>query len=746
MNIKKNPLKKPVLVGLDYFDSRPGGLGRAFDHICTRFNDGNFIRLEIGLEEHSKKVSPESSLISRMIWLTQQSLKIRKTTSYIFSHFALHGFVVSLFVKEPLFSFFHGPWANESSTENPTKKATLRFKFIIERYIYRKSIKIFCASENFKNLLHAQYGIPSEKIYVVPLGVDFQRFKPGSKTEARKNLKLDDSEIVFVSVRRLTKRMGLADLVDAFSILLEIHPRSRLYLIGRGSEKLELEKQIQRNKLVHRVLILNDVPDDVLPQWYQAADLSIVPSVALEGFGLVVLESLACGTPVIATRCGGLHEIVRKWNPNFLVDPNRPLELAEKLIDFAKGQLTSNRNDNYEYAGKFSWDTCVEKLQDEIGKKTITYVSTESLVSGAELSLLELVSTLNLKLDQRVILGGRGELFSLFKEKGIQVSIDSRILIDFNKSVSLLKLLKVICDWIYRSIFTFFKFRSDKSDIVFINTFKTLLLLSPFVKFTKTRVIFWAHDSFEINHNSDIFKNLFYKFIFSSPNLTILCNSQYTSNTLQRVSKNKSTHVLYPIFKLNATKFVKPSKDATLVGISGRISNWKGQLFAMKALLPLFDTFPGLSLEILGSPLFNERAYYQELQNFIAKNNLLDKVKLTPFVSNPKEHVSKWDLSILSSIEAEPFGRVVVDSIGAGVPILIPNYGGPAEMLGPEGSKFMYEFRSEASLRNKVSEFFSKSYVREEMLNSLPTIWNRLLEIESNNKFLDLLEADFAQS
>ena len=699
--------KVPLLVGLDNFAIRPGGLGRAFNYICKEFENDKrkYHRIEIGLERNGKKVLPESLLIKRVFWLLLQSRDLRSTTSYMFSHYAMHALVLSVFIKAPLFTFFHGPWAEESIISKKQFLTIFRIKKCIEKIVYQRSKKIFCASESFKKILIERYEIPEEKIQVVSLGVDLQLFSFVPKNEARKLLQINESDSIFVSVRRLTNRMGQKDLIDAFNIVLKQSPNCYLYLIGNGLNKIDYEQQIEKLGISGRVKILSEVSDNQLPLWYAAADVSIVPSNSLEGFGLVVLESLACGTPVIATKCAGLEELVAEWNSQFLVDIGSSNKLAAKMFDFLNGNLQTSNEDNLAFASQFTWNKCFHAIAQELDEISITFLSSESLISGAELSLFELVSVLGIGKNSRVLLGKKGDLYQRMSKLQMKIICDSNLVIEFDSQSSFLQLLREIILWPKKSFVIHKTLQADMNDYVFINTFKTLVMVFPHLLISRRQTIFWAHDSFLRKRKSNQLKNLFYKIMLRKTNLMVICNSHFTSDTLWEALEIKSDLVLYPYVKTPTISINQEFRIPNLIGISGRISSWKGQLFALKAMEPLFADFPELTLEILGSPLFNDLSYFSEIKNFLHSATLSERVVLTPFTDNPFSVISRWSLSVHSSLEPEPFGRTIVDSLIVGVPVLVPNSGGPLEIVKYFGNCLIYKMGDSNDLRAKVESF-----------------------------------------
>jgi glycosyltransferase involved in cell wall biosynthesis len=161
-------------------------------------------------------------------------------------------------------------------------------------------------------------------------GVDTERysFRPSTKG-TRESLGLDPDETILLTVRRLVPRTGVLGLVDAFARLSG--PGRRLLIVGEGPLRFRIQQRIRRLGLGDRVKLLGRVPDEDLMRYYQAADLSVVPSVSFEAFGLVVLESMSCGTPAATTPVGGAPEIVAKVNRGLVLPGTSPRDVASGL-------------------------------------------------------------------------------------------------------------------------------------------------------------------------------------------------------------------------------------------------------------------------------------------------------------------------------------------------------------------------------------------------------------------------------
>jgi glycosyltransferase involved in cell wall biosynthesis len=211
---------------------------------------------------------------------------------------------------------FHGPWSDEARVQGQAWWRVAAKKFV-ERRAYARFTHFVTASDAFRDVLHEQYGVPLAAIVTVTPGVDVERFTPGDRDEARRVLGLTASGQVLACVRRLEPRMGLRHLVRAMREVEDV----TLLVAGAGSLDGELRALVKDLGLEARVRLLGRVSDGDLVRLYQAADASVVPTVALEGFGLVVLESMACGAPVLATRVGGLVEAMGPFADEWTVPP-----------------------------------------------------------------------------------------------------------------------------------------------------------------------------------------------------------------------------------------------------------------------------------------------------------------------------------------------------------------------------------------------------------------------------------------
>jgi glycosyltransferase involved in cell wall biosynthesis len=171
--------------------------------------------------------------------------------------------------------------------------------------------------------------INPEKIHVAYSGVDRELFHPGSREGARRRLGLSRDVPIILFIGNLVPVKGIDRLVEACALLARGGSRFVCYLIGQGSQRPALERQIGSVGLQDEIRLLGPKPHDELPDWFRAASVFVLPSRS-EGLPTVLLEALACGTPFVASRVGGIPELAH-FGPCRLVRPDDPDKLAEAI-------------------------------------------------------------------------------------------------------------------------------------------------------------------------------------------------------------------------------------------------------------------------------------------------------------------------------------------------------------------------------------------------------------------------------
>ncbi|MEK7305160.1 MAG: glycosyltransferase family 4 protein, partial [Nitrospirota bacterium] len=133
------------------------------------------------------------------------------------------------------------------------------------------------------------------------------------------------------TVRNLVPRMGLETLLDALSAMGQVGERCLLVIGGEGPLRTRLEAGISQRQLEQVVRLVGFIPEEQLVAYYQAADLVLMPTAQLEGFGLVTVEALACGTPVVGTPVGAIPEVLGQIDPILISSGTDSRSFADAL-------------------------------------------------------------------------------------------------------------------------------------------------------------------------------------------------------------------------------------------------------------------------------------------------------------------------------------------------------------------------------------------------------------------------------
>lgn len=165
---------------------------------------------------------------------------------------------------------------------------------------------VVCVSRHLKKAVE-EFGVPAERVHVVRNGVDATRFVPGDREAARRRLGLDPHAPALLFVGRMAPVKGLDVLLDAYAASRPDETGATLFLVGDGPLRQDLADRAARLGVEDRVRFVGNVTHDELATWYQAADLTVLTSCS-EGSPNVLLESIACGTPFIASDVGGIPE------------------------------------------------------------------------------------------------------------------------------------------------------------------------------------------------------------------------------------------------------------------------------------------------------------------------------------------------------------------------------------------------------------------------------------------------------
>ncbi len=284
----------------------------------------------------------------------------------IFSHYWLSGLVGEYLQQRwnvPHITMFHTLGAVKNTIGIGEDEPELRIE--TERGLTQNCHHIIAPTEKEKEELILHYSALPERIGVVPCGVNLEQFKPVSKESARQYLGFGNDKIILF-VGRLDPLKGIDKLIKAIPYLQNIQGL-RLMVIGGGEHSQREIEQLQKLacnlNIQDSVTFLGLIKHEQLPYFYSAADACVVPSY-YESFGLVALESLACGTPVVATDVGNLKSVIHQGETGYVVTDNAPHRLADKIALLLSGLSTDTESALSIRASvsRFSWSNIAEAI------------------------------------------------------------------------------------------------------------------------------------------------------------------------------------------------------------------------------------------------------------------------------------------------------------------------------------------------------------------------------------------------
>ncbi|NQV19545.1 MAG: glycosyltransferase [Armatimonadetes bacterium] len=284
------------------------------------------------------------------------------------------GIKVAAFFKKPLFFTAHsiGAWKKEQMGGNANemeKKYNFQHRIAEELRIFKtaraNTVTSLVQEEKLENL----YKFKSEKTTVIECGTDVHNFKPADANEKKIKTNLPDNYIFCLS--RIDTNKGHDLLLEAFNLVKDEIADISL-VIGGGSPKpqkrekeifAQMRKTISVHKMDNRVQILGYIPDELLVPYYQQARIFVLPSL-FEPFGMTTTEAMACGTPVVASKFGGIRDVISSAKNGILINPENTKEFASAMINLLKNPEDAKKI-GFEGANlvktKYSWEAIAER-------------------------------------------------------------------------------------------------------------------------------------------------------------------------------------------------------------------------------------------------------------------------------------------------------------------------------------------------------------------------------------------------
>jgi glycosyltransferase involved in cell wall biosynthesis len=675
-----------LLLGKGWFPDEPGGLNRYFRGILETLGgrvEARAVVLGPAADAPAEVVAParaDDPLLARVRAYAAAAGREGRDADLVHAHFALYSLLplVTRLRRKPVVLQFQGPWADEAVASRAVNRLGAGARRTVERTVYRRARHALVLSSAFRRVLVERYGFAPWNVHVVPPGVELDTYSPGDRAAARRALDVPDDAFLGVTARRLVARMGVDVLLEAWAAL----PESAVLLIaGEGDERPALERQARALGIEHRVRFLGNLDDRGLVPCYRGADVSIVPTIALEGFGIVCLESLACGTPVVATDVGGLREVLGPLDPTLVVAPRDPAALARRLT----APLPS-REACRAYAERYTWERAAAATErvyrlalddPPAGRPRVVFLDHTAVLSGGELALLRLVPALE-HVDTHVVLAEDGPLAHRLTAAGVSVEV-----LPLRERARGLHRRRALADpaaallGVAYAVRLGLHLRRLRPDVVHANSLKSGLYGSLATAIARTPLVWHVRDRLADDYLPRSVARVVRRAMRARA-AAVIANSAATRATLP----DDVDVIVVPSPVSIAARAPTAAGRELRIGMIGRLAPWKGQDVFLRAFARAFPT-DGATARVIGAPLFSEdeHRYAESLRDLAAELGLAGRVQFPGFVEQVEDELAALDVVVHASVLAEPFGQVVAEGMAAGIAVVAADAGGPAEIL-----------------------------------------------------------------
>jgi phosphatidyl-myo-inositol dimannoside synthase len=265
--------------------------------------------------------------------------------------------------SRPYLASIKGVIAEEMQHERGRTRLLFEFLSRLERHNARRADAVLTTSAYCRDAIGRHYGVPGRRVHLVPEGIDLLRWRRMLAAAPRAS---DGATIVCVA--RHYPRKHIADLLRALPIVRRAAPRARALIVGDGPEHAALRRLAAELDLGAAVAFLGSLPEDEqVAACYRQADIFCLPSVQ-EGFGIVFLEAMAAGLPIVAARAAAVPEVVPHGRAGLLVPPGDSPALAEALIELLgnPGQRAAFGAFGQEHVARYDWDAVAGRFIEQI--------------------------------------------------------------------------------------------------------------------------------------------------------------------------------------------------------------------------------------------------------------------------------------------------------------------------------------------------------------------------------------------
>jgi len=739
-----------LMLGLGWFPSSIGGLDRYYRSLLEYLPEARGVVIgpaPLAPDSIEAVGSESASLLRRLLGFRRAALRATDEVELVDAHFALYALLPlssRALRSKPSVVHFHGPWAEESLAAGDASPLKLRLRKALEQRVLEQADAVVVLSSAFRRLLVERYRLSPWKIHVWAPGVALENFTPdASRREPARSSEAmpgglgtpaqsggvpagsgaPGSAFSVVCARRLVPRMGIETLLDAWEEALPGLPQgSRLLLIGDGPLRQQLAVRAGTASMAGSVRLMGRVSEEELVEAYQTADVAVVPTLSFEGFGLVVLEAAACGTPSIVSDVGGLPEVVADLDPSLVVTHGDVEALAARLRSASQGELPS-RAASRRYAERYDWTKVAERhrrlyrslaaRQADEGHMRVVYLDHVARLSGGEIALLRLLPYFK-RVNAHVILGEDGPLADRLAQAGVSVEVlpiapATRDMRKDSIRAGLAAPAAVFHTLAY-VVRLALRLRALEPDVVHTNSLKSGFYGSVAARLARVPMLWHVRDRIAEDYLprgavrlTRLLIGRLADGVVANSNATLQTVPASKRNRVHRVipdsvqpSEHSPARVAPNSLGPSAQSAEGPSAEITF-GMLGRIAPWKGQDLFLRAFASAFPTGSERAV-IVGSPMFGEQDFEQELLALADDLGLSERVEFRGFREDVWRELASLQVLVHASVIPEPFGQVVLEGMAAGLPVIAPDEGGPASIISDGRTGLLFKSRDVGAL------------------------------------------------
>lgn len=692
-------------VGLESPELRMGGLNRYLTELDAAQNTSG-VCTSTHVVALGGVSSPQYTAITSRGWVAHlrdfRRVIASSPAAVIDVHFAAHALwaVASGALRDrPLVVHFQGPWAQESRWTGSSWLAAW-VKGRIEGYVLRRADRVIVLSRAFRDVAIDTYHVAPHRVHIVTPGLRIP--ERTASHSVRDSLGLDAAVPLVVSVRRLVPRMGLDTIIWVLTEpgMAHVH----YVVVGTGPSADELRELAVDLGVEDRVHFVGLVTDQERDAWLREATVSVVPSLALEGFGLSVLESLALGTPVVASRIGGLIDAGRLSRFVTLVSPSVTSLWSDAIADILESP--PDPADVTASVADLTWDKVAREtslVYEELiqgsarHRRQVIVLDHTAKRSGGELALIrtaeQFVNDPNWGV--HVVLFSSGEIEDDCADRGISYEVLPLSERTNNRRKDALGtgFVRSVIDSVRFAFSLRATLRHRHADVVHTNSLKSFVLGAVASVGAPWRIVVHVRDLWAPPYLSPLTSRLL-RLLLRSRADAVIANSTVTAHASMRSA------IVIPSPVDPSMENVAPVRGAEKqrIAIIGRLAPWKGQDLFLDALDLLVDV-PHEGL-IVGDALFGESSYRANLEQRVAATQ--GRVRMLGAVTNVAEVLAECDIVVLGSRSPEPFGNVVTEAMAAGRVVVVPRHGGVLDFVEDGRNGFFYEPNNEESLADVI--------------------------------------------